>query len=107
MWVRNLAPVTAEMYGAGRMIIIYTISSITGFFLSSFVDVCCNQSHRDIVKPIINTLNAMNVPSHPPREEVKKTRIKASNSQKSKLILVNLFLATTMFARAIGINKFR
>ena len=37
MWVRNLAPVTAEMYGAGRMIIIYTISSITGFFLSSFI----------------------------------------------------------------------
>jgi len=37
MWVRNLAPVTAEMYGAGRMVIIYTISSITGFFLSSFV----------------------------------------------------------------------
>jgi rhomboid protease GluP len=35
MWVRSLGPVTAEMYGAGRMIIIYTASSITGFFLSS------------------------------------------------------------------------
>jgi rhomboid protease GluP len=35
MWVRNLAPVTAEIYGAGRMIMIYTASSISGFFLSS------------------------------------------------------------------------
>lgn len=35
MWVRNLAPVTAEIYGAGRMIIIYTISCIAGFALSS------------------------------------------------------------------------
>jgi rhomboid protease GluP len=37
MWVRNLAPVTAEIYGAGRMIIIYTISCIAGFALSSFM----------------------------------------------------------------------
>jgi rhomboid protease GluP len=36
MWVRQLAPATAEMYGPGRMIIIYTVSSITGFGLSSF-----------------------------------------------------------------------
>ncbi len=35
MWVRSLAPTTAETYGAGRMVIIYTVSSITGFFLSS------------------------------------------------------------------------
>ena len=35
MWVRNLAPVTAEIYGAGRMVIIYTISCIAGFALSS------------------------------------------------------------------------
>jgi rhomboid protease GluP len=35
MWVRNLAPVTAEIYGAGRMVIIYTISCIAGFGLSS------------------------------------------------------------------------
>ena len=37
MWVRNLAPPTAEIYGAGRMIIIYTASSISGFLLSSFM----------------------------------------------------------------------
>jgi rhomboid protease GluP len=35
MWVRQLAPVTAELYGAPRMILIYTVSSVTGFFLSS------------------------------------------------------------------------
>jgi rhomboid protease GluP len=37
MWVRSVAPPAAEIYGAGRMIIIYTASSITGFLLSSFM----------------------------------------------------------------------
>jgi rhomboid protease GluP len=36
MWVRQLAPATAEAYGPARMVIIYTVSSITGFLLSSF-----------------------------------------------------------------------
>src|SRR6185295_7452069 len=36
-WIRMLAPETAELYGAGRMVIVYTISSIAGFFLSSAV----------------------------------------------------------------------
>jgi rhomboid protease GluP len=35
LWVRDLAPATAEMYGAGRMMIIYTMAGVTGFFLSS------------------------------------------------------------------------
>jgi rhomboid protease GluP len=35
MWVRDLAPVIADTYGAGRMIIIYTTAAITGFILSS------------------------------------------------------------------------
>lgn len=35
LWVRQLGPATAEMYGAGRMIIIYTVSGIVGFALSS------------------------------------------------------------------------
>jgi rhomboid protease GluP len=34
-WIRLLAPETAELYGAGRMVIIYTISSIVGFLASS------------------------------------------------------------------------
>ena len=36
MWVRQLAPATADLYGPGRMVIIYTAASITGFTLSSF-----------------------------------------------------------------------
>jgi rhomboid protease GluP len=35
--VRSFAPATAELYGPGRMIIIYTVSSITGFLFSSSV----------------------------------------------------------------------
>jgi membrane associated rhomboid family serine protease len=34
-WIRFLAPETAELYGAGRMVIIYTVSSVVAFFLSS------------------------------------------------------------------------
>jgi membrane associated rhomboid family serine protease len=36
MWVRQLAPVTAELYGPGRMVIIYTVAGAVGFALSSF-----------------------------------------------------------------------
>lgn len=35
LWIRQLAPEIANLYGAGRMIIIYTISGITGFGLST------------------------------------------------------------------------
>lgn len=35
MWVRQLGPAVAEMYGAARMVIVYTLSSVTGFALSS------------------------------------------------------------------------
>ena len=36
MWVRQLAPATAELYGPGRSVIIYTLAGIAGFALSSF-----------------------------------------------------------------------
>jgi rhomboid protease GluP len=35
MWVRQLGPATAEVFGAGRMVIIYTIAGVAGFFMSS------------------------------------------------------------------------
>ena len=35
MWIRQLGPATAEMYGAGRMVIIYVLSGACGFLLSS------------------------------------------------------------------------
>ena len=37
MWVRSLGPATADIYGGPRMVIIYTISSIVGFTLSSIL----------------------------------------------------------------------
>jgi rhomboid protease GluP len=35
LWVRQLGPATADVYGAGRMIIIYTVGSAVGFTVSS------------------------------------------------------------------------
>jgi rhomboid protease GluP len=36
LWIRQLAPVTAELYGASRTVIIYTVASVSGFLLSSW-----------------------------------------------------------------------
>ncbi len=38
-WIRFLAPETAELYGPARTVIIYSISSITGFLASSLLGV--------------------------------------------------------------------
>jgi membrane associated rhomboid family serine protease len=35
LWIRQLAPAIGELYGAGRMVIIYTVAGVTGFLLSS------------------------------------------------------------------------
>jgi len=35
MWVRQLAPACADLYGAGRMVIIYTVAGVVGFTASS------------------------------------------------------------------------
>ncbi|MFM8534376.1 MAG: rhomboid family intramembrane serine protease, partial [Acidimicrobiia bacterium] len=37
LWIRQLGPEIASMYGAGRMIIIFTISGIVGFTLSAIL----------------------------------------------------------------------
>lgn len=39
MWVRQLAPATAAIYGPGRMVIVYTLSSVAGFLASSVISV--------------------------------------------------------------------
>jgi len=39
LWIRQLGPAVAEFYGAGRMVIIYTVAGICGFTLSSFAGV--------------------------------------------------------------------
>ncbi len=36
LWVRQLAPVTVSIYGAGRTMILYTVSSVAGFALSAY-----------------------------------------------------------------------
>jgi rhomboid protease GluP len=36
LWVRQLAPAVADLYGPGRMIVIYTAAGAAGFALSSF-----------------------------------------------------------------------
>jgi rhomboid protease GluP len=35
MWVRDLGPVVADVYGAGRMVVIYIVAGACGFLLSS------------------------------------------------------------------------
>ena len=37
LWIRQLGPEIANLYGAGRMILIYTLSGIAGFTLSSML----------------------------------------------------------------------
>ncbi len=39
LWVRQLAPVTGQLYGPSRLIIIYTVASASGFLLSSLAGV--------------------------------------------------------------------
>ncbi len=35
LWVRQLAPATAELFGPGRLVIIYTVAGVAGFALST------------------------------------------------------------------------
>lgn len=37
LWIRQLGPEIANLYGAGRMILIYTIAGVTGFTLSTLM----------------------------------------------------------------------
>ena len=37
LWVRQLAPATAEAFGAARTVLVYTAAAVTGFLLSSLV----------------------------------------------------------------------
>jgi len=39
MWVRDLGPVVADVFGAGRMVMIYTLAGASGFLLSSAASV--------------------------------------------------------------------
>ena len=37
LWIRQLVPALSEYYGVGRLVIIYTVSSITGFAATTFM----------------------------------------------------------------------
>jgi rhomboid protease GluP len=39
MWVRQLGPVTADVYGTSRLVIIYTVASVSGFALSTLMGI--------------------------------------------------------------------
>ena len=39
LWIRQLAPVVADLYGPARMIIIYTLSGVTGFAVSTLAGI--------------------------------------------------------------------
>ena len=41
MWIRQLAPAVEELYGVGRLMILYVVSSITGFLLTSILGYLC------------------------------------------------------------------
>ena len=38
MWIRQLGPTVGEFYGAGRMVIIYTVAGAVGFLVSSLAN---------------------------------------------------------------------
>jgi rhomboid protease GluP len=63
-WIRILAPETAELYGPGRMVTLYTVTGITGFALSSAVQLLHLGGSGALVTvgasaPILGLLGAM------------------------------------------------
>jgi len=58
LWVRQLAPATAALYGASRAVIIYTVASILGFLLSSTAGLIFGASSFVILRGAQFTLGA-------------------------------------------------
>jgi rhomboid protease GluP len=58
LWIRQLAPATAELYGAPRLVIIYTVSSITGFLLTSGVFLILGESQLLFIRSAPLTVGA-------------------------------------------------
>ena len=48
LWIRQLAPAVADLYGAGRMVIVYTVAGVAGFTLSSLAGRYLHAEHDDI-----------------------------------------------------------
>lgn len=56
MWIRNMAPLTGEVYGPARLVTIYTVSSVTGFGLSTLMG---NQLTVGASAPIFGLFGAL------------------------------------------------
>ncbi|MDI9613937.1 MAG: rhomboid family intramembrane serine protease [Acidobacteriota bacterium] len=56
LWIRQLAPAAATLYGASRAAIIYTVASVTGFLLSTL---CGIQLTVGASAPIFGLLGAL------------------------------------------------
>ncbi len=58
LWVRQLGPATAEIFGASRMVIIYVVSGIAGFFLSSLAGLLLGDSPIPFLRGAAFTVGA-------------------------------------------------
>jgi rhomboid protease GluP len=58
LWVRQLGPATSEVYGPGRMVIVYTVSSVTGFLVSTLAGVWLYWMPISFLRPGALTLGA-------------------------------------------------
>jgi len=58
MWVRQLAPEVGELYGPGRMVIIYTVASVVGFALTSVAGYALAGVHIRIFQGAVVTVGA-------------------------------------------------
>ena len=58
LWVRQLGPATADIYGPGRMVIIYTIAGAIGFLASSLAGYYLSWIHIPILMGARETVGA-------------------------------------------------
>ena len=57
-WVRQIGPAVAELYGPGRLVIIYTVSGVVGFALTTFAGVYFQFMPFDVLKGAPLTVGA-------------------------------------------------
>jgi rhomboid protease GluP len=58
LWIRQLGPTVADIYGPGRMVIIYTVSGAVGFTISSFAGYYLHAFPIPILRGAMLTLGA-------------------------------------------------
>lgn len=58
LWIRQLAPPVADLYGPGRMVIIYTVSGVAGFGLTTFAGAYLTWLPIPFLRPAMLTVGA-------------------------------------------------